>query len=505
MSEDINIRDIGPVTNLGIRFKPQGGVTEILGSNGSGKTTTVEAVKALATGKGQLSKRDGALSGAVEAPAWQARIGVRARTQHTGDAEIVTLEGKFDISDLVDPKLKDGIAADTKRIKALLSLSGAKPDVSIFYEIAGGQAAFEQLVDADSLKSADLVALAAKVQRGFHEAARQAESLAEHEEGHARGKLEIAGQFTGDKALTSEEAHEQLNRAIGVQAQVKERYEAGSQRALEAQEAQAKIEEFKAKGGIGSADALKQKMDSLLADALNLETKIERMALELANLRTAHTRKKQEIAETSKEVDHYKQQAAILEEWEKTVAGFEAGKTHYPTQDMLDEADRVVAAAKEFVNEAALAAQARRASEEASIHTKAAKDQRLRAAQLRQAATSVDDVLSQQVAKISQVLRVKEQRLVTATERGEDTLFAELSPGERTKIALDCAMEVLGANGLVTLDQEVWTHLDPDNQAMADQRAAEIGLHLLAPRATRGPLRCVPFGETDPWQEEVSA
>ena len=49
------------------------------------------------------------------------------------------------VADLVDPKIVSPDAADARRIKSLVQLSGEKADPSLFYPLAGGQAAFERI------------------------------------------------------------------------------------------------------------------------------------------------------------------------------------------------------------------------------------------------------------------------------------------------------------------------------------------------------------------------
>jgi len=506
MSSDVNIRDIGPIANLGIHFKPGGGVTELLGANGTGKTTATNAVNALATGKGSLPKRDGAFSGEVESQTWHARIGVRARSQHTGDAEVVTLEGRLNLHDLIDPGLKNDIAADTRRIKALLSIAKAQPDPSIFYDLIGGQEAFEEIVDADARKSSDLIALAAKVQQALHEKARREESRAEHEDGHAVAKREMAAQFDADLELDSGQAHADLEAAIAENGKLQERYDASEKAKADAEEAQRKIDVRRSGQKYLSPEQAKtetakvgEELDALRANQRNLADRIAALEEEHAAATRLVDACQARYDSALERQENAVQQEATLGEWEETVRKSEEAVKQAPTEEELVKSVERVGECRAAVNRAAAAGRARDHLTEAGKHENTAKEHRMKAAQFRQAAAAVDDILSEQVAKVTPELRVIEQRLVTSTGRSDNTLFAELSPGERTRIALACAVQAVGPGGLIPLAQEDWAHLDPDGQEMVDRWAREQKIHVLAARATRGPLRCVPFGAEDPF------
>jgi hypothetical protein len=84
--------------------------------------------------------------------------------------------------------------------------------------------------------------------------------------------------------------------------------------------------------------------------------------------------------------------------------------------------------------------------------------------QLREAAKGTDEVLSEVVAKTGSPLRVEAGRLVLATSRGKKTLFAELSDGERWKLALDIAIDAVGNRGYLMIPQWAWGELQPANR-----------------------------------------
>ena len=100
-----------------------------------------------------------------------------------------------------------------------------------------------------------------------------------------------------------------------------------------------------------------------------------------------------------------------------------------------------------------------------------AKQHRSDADKLRAAGKATDDILSGLVGKLGTALKVKSGRLILDTKRGE-TCFADLSPGERWKIALDIAIEQVGAGGVLPIPQEAWESLDPTNRRMLAEHVA---------------------------------
>ena len=119
------LKNIGPLETLTFPIPEAGGVVVFHGRNGSGKSTALRAIDTTVSGKGKVSVRDGTLKGEIDA--FGVRVSLARSIRRTGEAEVVSLEGRFSVADLVDPGMKDPDAADAKRIKALVQLSGARP------------------------------------------------------------------------------------------------------------------------------------------------------------------------------------------------------------------------------------------------------------------------------------------------------------------------------------------------------------------------------------------
>ena len=106
----VSIKDIGPVKSLTLSIPDTGGICVLRARNGAGKTKALEAVNSLISGNGSLECRDGSLRGEISG--FGAKIAVGRSTRRSGELEVTGLEGRFDISMLIDPGLKSPDAAD---------------------------------------------------------------------------------------------------------------------------------------------------------------------------------------------------------------------------------------------------------------------------------------------------------------------------------------------------------------------------------------------------------
>jgi hypothetical protein len=113
-------------------------VLVLKGRNKIGKSTAIRVLRALLSGKNPRAGGERQSRPRECRSLWQA--GQRhQQVRLTGDLNVDSLEGKFDFSDLVHPEAKDPETRDKIRIKALLSLTGAEADPSIFYDLVGGR------------------------------------------------------------------------------------------------------------------------------------------------------------------------------------------------------------------------------------------------------------------------------------------------------------------------------------------------------------------------------
>ena len=459
ITKNIEIENIGPVERLVIPVPEDGGLVVLSGRNGAGKSNSLEAVESLASGKGKLSVRDGALSGRITGLG--AVITVGRSTRRLGELEVETLEGKLSIAELVDPGLKSDDAADGKRIKALVSLTGTEPDISEFYKLVGSKERFQDLVSPTASESADWVTMADRIKRDIEKAARKEEDAAEYQEGKARGLCDVAEQ--ADETIEDADVLQQeLLQAAQLVSQLEERQTQAKQGMERAKSAQSRIARL--------TDGLDERIEMLRDKKRQSEELYE-------SLERSHGEMEQQIAELTSQAKLLRQKLAA-----------EAEKLQDVTQRLTDaiESQTEVAELKEETsvciapvdpNEiedaknnvlwiqrrmeaAAVAREAAAKREDARRIRQKAAEHRRTAIELRNAAKATDDVLSELVGRTCNVLRVEHGRLVLNTTRGA-TYFSELSHGERWKLAIDIAISQLGNQGIVVLPQEAFEGLDP--------------------------------------------
>ncbi len=140
----VELENVGPVKRLALDV-PRAGVVVFKGRNGAGKTTLLNAIDAAGRGVGKPPIADGEDRAEVRLGDVLLRVG--KRNQRTGEAEFSMLDGRYSLADLIAPGFKSRESCDAHAIKTLAQLAGSG-DVALFYELAGCQEAFEQVVPA---------------------------------------------------------------------------------------------------------------------------------------------------------------------------------------------------------------------------------------------------------------------------------------------------------------------------------------------------------------------
>ncbi len=164
--ETVTVQDVGPVQSLSVPIQP--GVVVLRGPNDCDKSETLKAMSRLTGGTDTITRRDKSACGYVEGLG--VKISVRQSARRTGELEAVSIEGKLSIADLVSPPIKDPVAADRQRIKALLQLTGVKADASLFSGLWNHLES--QVLSADCTQTDDLVEMAARIKRCLESASR---------------------------------------------------------------------------------------------------------------------------------------------------------------------------------------------------------------------------------------------------------------------------------------------------------------------------------------------
>lgn len=459
------IENVGPIERLSIPL-PDAGVVVLHGRNGAGKSHALAAVDSLVGGRGRPPCRDGAAKGIIEGVG--ARLTIGRSSRRTGEAEIMTLEGKLDISQLVAPPIKDEESADRTRIKALIQLSGAIADPNIFSSILPHGIDIGELVPPSDGKEDDPVALAAKIKRALEAEARRHETMAEDAAVKAQAfaqQAEPAGGESIASSMTREQAEAALQEALVALHSLEAKAEESEQRRARIEKARHSLDDLRAQI---PAD---QSIEGLEAEQASLNEKIQRLQKALA---VAQERRQQ----IRRQLDHARTIDSQIKELEKIISEIPEAIQ----QEKIEQARREVESAREQHRLAILVERQRGIQAQADEQRKIAALQREYAERLRDAARATDDILSEYVCRVTRKLRVDGGRLVCDTERGAEP-YAELSPGERWRIALEIAVEQVGRGGLVTIPQEAWESLDPVNRREVSEIAHSVGVVVLTAEA----------------------
>jgi len=451
----IDIRDIGPVEHVSIPVPESGGVVVLRGRNGIGKTSSLHAVESAVSGRGKLDVRDGALAGEVSGLGVTLKVGRSQR--RTGELEVTTLEGRLSVAELVDPGLKTPDAADSRRIKALIQLTQAEASPAMFYDLIGSRDEFEAVVSSSTLDIEDLVSMADKIKRDCEAKARAEESQADIEDGRVKALRESGAGLDLDAELDAEQLQSQLESAIAHKSKLKAEFsahKAASDAAELAQHRLAKADGEYSGQSLEACKEIEEMHENGVAVANETVRKAEEALFEArAEAELCRNRLGAAIAARKAAERH----TAMLAEWKQQIA---ASIPVCPSEDQIAHAATAVLEAREAVEAGVKIRKAKADRAAAMDHAKKILVHRKRAIQLREAAKGTDEVLSAVVAKLGTDLRVVAGRLVLKTKRG-DTYFADLSHGERWKIALDIAIRAVGAGGVIVIPQEAWEGLDP--------------------------------------------
>lgn len=467
MVSTIEVSDIAAVHHLRIPIPEGGGLVVLRGSHGVGKSNTLKALDALASGRGanRLQVRDGAARGSIEGCGVKLVVGKSNR--RSGELEVSSIEGRLSVSDLVDPGLVSEEAADAKRIKSLAQLAGVEADPAIFAELFGSPEEFERIAPPSELKTDDILVLTDRVKRLIESEARKTEGLANTERAKADACQAAADgvDFTVD--ADADVLSSRLESAIRRESELQTKRREALAHNKRIEEARTYLDAAKTTDAGQSLEACRMALDAAKQAEVSARARVESLRGELQQAEQHLVLKSQELRSADAALGSAERNAETVAAWEKTLA--EAGAAvPMPTQDELDDASINVLSARKAVENGAVVRAARAKLLQRDEHKKAADAHEKRADSLRGAAANVDSVLSAQIAKLGCSLRVEKGRLVTDTDRGVE-LFAELSEGERWRIALDIAIDAVGPRGLLTIPQTAFEGLNkPSRDSIAD-------------------------------------
>lgn len=503
----MEFENVGPIEKFAPdNWWPQGpGVAVLRGASGSGKSTALRAVKDLLAGKGKISVsvRDGERRGYVEA--FGARITLtRARGKRAGAVEFHSIEGRYDIGVLIDPGHKDEAANDAKRIKALIDLSGVQPDLELFRHLVPDDAALEDVVATETAEAVDLIEMATRLKRDFEAVARQNEAAAENHTAAARAKLAVVEGIDPEAEADAEKLSAAYVEAVQAQARLKSADELAEKALAESVEAAKRLEQLRHDPDRIDSNTAKAELDAACSARADWECEVNALAGRVEELEALLRQAKAEHQQAQQQLDAKRQAERDAEkilqqanEFEELLEELEAKASTTAARVPLEElkaAAQAVEQARQAVEYGVRVRDARERHQEASKEMTQSENCQRRAAAWRDAASGIEEVLSDVVARLAP------EGITVGYEDGKPRIFVEydgrgripfceLSEGERCKLAVEIGVALTPEGGILTIDQPPWQGLQPKNRRLMDQLCRERGVYALTAQVDDGELR----------------
>lgn len=484
-TKKITIANVGPVERVELPFPEGGGVVVLQGRNGSGKSTAIRAVHALAGADEQLSVRDGEVAGDVSGLGATLHISVASRKRATrgGELEVHSLGSDVDPSVLVDPGLKDPEAADMRRARVLCALAGVEPKLSEFYRLLDAET-IERIANGRTHAAGSLPELAAALKRDLEAAARAEEKEVEGEEAQARALMsadESLDLRAEDDEATLRAATEA---ALGFLSEAKGRARGARERAERFSAAKVAVDRA---AGVDldevrtDAEAAVKVMRDAEANRVRLRAELEKAEAAVAAAQDVFSERQRRLTEAEAAAESVAAARAVVE------AGL---GDQGPTADEVAELDAAYQSARAAQERGTLVREAKRRQAKAQEHLRSAQAHKSDADRLRGAARGCWEVVAEAVARVApEGIRFDDGRLVLDTEARGTTYLADLSEGERWRIALPACIKAVGAGGVLAIAQEAWEGLDPTNRAAIVAAAKAGGVAIYTAEATDGEIR----------------
>ncbi len=501
-TQDISLRaeNLGAVHEFSLSFEQGPGAYQLTGRSGCGKSTLLAGAANLLRGKGSLpvSVTDGERRGLLEGFGVRMTITPRGG-RRAGELEVESLEGRYDLSDFISPGYKDEAANDSKRIKAIVNLTGIGADLERFRDLVPAGSDLEDAASEETLQATDFIEMSARVKRDFERKARDEETQL------AAKKERQSTLMAACEGVDWDAPRDALDLAAEQEAAIQARatllsQDAAAEEAIEsAAEAGRKLTRLQAERSGPTAEIAAQSVstaqEAQAAAQAALDTKRARVA-EIKRL----------LAEAEKECDEALAAVQLAErELQNAARALQQARDYDAVLLELAEASRTTAvrvpeetiaaaqarceAARLAVETGALVRDAWKKRQEAEALALEVRQAERRAAAWRDAAASVEEVLSDLVTETSPCgIKVKiedgKPRLYYEYAGRGTIPFHELSEGEICRVAMEVAIPSIPKGGLVVVTQQAWQDLQPANRLLIGNRCREAGVYLLTALVT---------------------
>ena len=478
--KSIEIKNVGPIEHLTIPVPEEGGLVVLRGRNGTGKSHALAAVTSLYNKDVRKGIRhsDRMPSGSVDG------LGVTVKFSRSntakGELECETLDSKLDLAKLIDPGIKDPVAADSKRLETIVHLANVKVDEKQWREALSPEIDTPQGqgLNLTTIVTDDPVVTSDRLRRACHDIALKIEKSA-------------VTQITEAKALHKSIEHHKFPPTIPDNTALIEEFKILAKDAAKAEEArrsgqkaaddiQKAREDFAnvvdPSGSLAAAEvelnAVKDELDSIAEQMQKLTSRKVSLAIDLRHNQHA-------VQQLQDQVKQFEQIKKIVDQ----------PLPVYPTEAEVEALKEVVTQKSKEISDTEVLREAKKVKDKADRYAEQGAECERIAARWRELARSMDKVLEDAlvVAGFTDI-KVHDGRLCVESDRGLEP-FAELSHGERTKLAFDLAAKGLPKDAILVFGQEQYESLDPENREHVRELAQERGLLVFTAMATEGPLR----------------
>jgi hypothetical protein len=483
----IEIKNTGAVEELSIPLPEEGGVVVLTGPNGAGKDTSIEAIKSALGGKQRPTVRDGAKFGTVSIPGVDIRITSTVRKK--GEAEVASVGGDMDYSEFVDPKLKSPAAADKARISLLCKIHGIKPDRSKFYELLGGEGAFNATASATTIKADSLVDMATSLKSDLEKKARECEDKAKVESGKAVACDEQIGDVNLDACSDSSILQAALEAALCDHTKLTQQCESADEAAQRLRQARVDLDNAREQyDGPSYADC--QEAEAKATEAMNeAGDEVSRLEAELEAAKAAKATADANFKTAVEAANAASRHEKFVAECEQLLATSEA--VTKPTDEQLETARQAVDNAREHLEYGVLV---RKAKERKDAGTKCrgeATRQMKLAGQMRAFAGGALEVLAESTGAGTFFLEEDEKgnpRFMVKHPKRGPTYFTDLSDGEKWRFVFWDGIALLKRRGfegtaIFPMEQRAWEGLDGANKAEVAAAAVEAKVAVITAQA----------------------
>ena len=454
----VEIENVGPIQEVSIPVQA-GSVVVLRGSNGVGKTTAIESIKAAVNGKSdaKLTPTDGSEreGGSIEFNGVLMRVGARLSKKGTAIESFVIVEGGDAMDTFCDPGIQDPHSADEHRLRAMLTMSGLKITRERLEGFLGDEICDAFLVAHRGVLDKPMVVLVKLLQKWLQAQAREMESDADV----IRGQIEAIGKIPEDIDCRKSPAELQLT-------------------------ATARGEHLsRLRGQKKAADDAKAMLESesTVMDVESLTNELEQSVNRARELQAQLDAEREKIAGLRSRISSGKEQLARIQRMRDAIASS-------VTDDDIENAERLYNEVVELRDRAVLASRQNAENSEKRTRLEKARKSLERVTVLGERIRSMSDsaigLLRDAIAKFEGWEVSKDLRLMCHHAKRGMIPIAEHSPGERIQQAIRLMLPTFKTSEdevpICVIPQKLFEQLDIDGQEDLVRLAKENGLFIVA-------------------------